>query len=88
MFSQPAGGWPQGVLLQSQSWGRGHRDVGPDRIERRWDHVRKRARDKDGLRERIRRRKMVRGGGGRETPDEGGRGREAEIRHTNSKRGG
>lgn len=33
--------------------------MGSDRIERRWDYVRKRTRDKDGLRERIRRRKMV-----------------------------
>lgn len=55
-----AGQW--GVLLQSQSWGQGHRDVGPNRLERRWDHVRKMTRDKDGLRERIRRRKMVWGG--------------------------
>lgn len=69
MFSQPAGGWPQGVLLQSQSWGRGHRDVGPDRIERRRNRERKMTRDKDGLRERIRKRKMVRWGeGGQRAP--------------------
>lgn len=69
---------------------RGHRGVGPDRMERRQDRVTEMARDKDGLRRRIISRTVarerrceghpIRGGGG---------GREPGIRHTQkSKRGG